>query len=83
MLEFLLKKSADLELTVPGLIWGKGYQWETFIPSVNPISYAMMGLVPQMHRNEITIAKTVSVLMKSAYGIDYTPLNIPNAYLKT
>jgi Ankyrin repeat len=82
MLDFLLAKSADLTHTVAGLIWGKGYEWETLIPAVNPISYAMMGLLPQMHRNEITISKTVSLLLKAAYGIDYMPQNVPCAYLK-
>jgi ankyrin repeat protein len=82
MLDFLLSKSADLLTTVTGLIWGKGYQWETFIPAVNPISYAMMGLLPQMHRNEAVISKIVSLLLKNAYGINYTPPNIPNKYLK-
>jgi len=41
----------------------------------------MMGLLPQMHRDEKTIAKVVSVLIKAAYGIDYISLNIPNKYL--
>ena len=50
MMEYLLSQSADLKITVTGLIWGKGYDWETLIPAVNPISYAMMGLLPQMHR---------------------------------
>jgi len=82
MLHYLLFKSVDLKLTVAGLIWGKGYEWETLIPAVNPISYAMMGLLPQMHRNEITISKVVSLLLKTTYGIDYTSSNIPNKYLK-
>ena len=64
-----------------GLIWGKGCDWETLIPSVNPISYAMMGLLPQMHRDEVTISKIVSTLLKHAYGIDYIPKNIPCKYL--
>ena len=81
MLNFLLTKSADLRYTIPGLIWGKGYKWETLIPSVNPISYAMMGLLPQMHRNEITISRVISLLLKAAYGIDYTSSNVPNKYL--
>jgi ankyrin repeat protein len=83
MLNFLLARSADLEITVKGLIWGKGYEWETLIPAVNPISYAMMGLLPQMHRNERTISKTVSLLLMAAYGIDYVEKNVPNAYLNT
>jgi hypothetical protein len=82
MMNFLLSHSADLKITVPGLIWGAGYEWETFIPSVNPVSYAMMGLLPQMHRNEGTISKVVTTLLKHVYGIDYTPQNVPCAYLR-
>lgn len=83
MLDYLLSQSVDLEITVNGLIWGKGYQWETLIPAVNPISYAMMGLLPQMHRNEIAISKNVSLLLKAAYGIEYVASNVPNKYLNT
>ena len=82
VLHYLLAKSVDLQITVTGLIWGKGYEWETLIPAVNPISYAMMGLLPQMHRDEKTISKVVSLLLKNAYGIDYISKNIPNKYLK-
>ena len=82
VLKYFLSKPVDLKLTVAGLIWGKGYEWETLIPCVNPVSYAMMGLLPQMYRNEITISKVVSLLLKKAYGIDYTPSNIPNKYLE-
>ncbi len=82
MLNYFLDNSADLKITVPGLIWGKGYDWETLIPSVNPISYAMMGLLPQMHRDEITISKIVTTLLKHRYGIDYSSKNIPCKYLK-
>jgi hypothetical protein len=81
MLYFLLENKADLTHTVKGLIWGKGYEWETFIPAVNPISYAMMGLLPQMHRKEKTITDVVSLLIKHAYGIDYTSPNVPCKYL--
>jgi hypothetical protein len=81
MMNLLLENSADLSLTVKGIIWGKGYEWETWIPSVNPVSYAMMGLLPQMHRKETTITSVVSVLVKKAYGIDYKPVNVPCAYL--
>ena len=81
VLNLLLEHSADLTITVKGLIWGKGYEWETWIPSVNPISYAMMGLLPQMHRKETAIATVISLLFKAAYGIDYKPTNVPCAYL--
>jgi len=82
MLQFLLDQGADLSLIVKGLIWGNGYEWETFIPSVNPISYAMMGSLPQMHRTQETVAEVISLLLKYAYGIDYKMPNVPNAYLK-
>lgn len=82
VLNYLISQSADLELTVKGLIWGKGYQWETFIPAVNPISYAIMGLLPQFQRREVLIYEVVSILLKAAYDIKYLPTNIPNAYLK-
>ena len=67
VLHFLLSLPVDLTVTVTGLIWGKGYEWETFIPAVNPVSYAMMGLLPQMHRDEITISEVVSTLLKVAW----------------
>jgi hypothetical protein len=82
MRDYLLSQKADLNRTVKGLVWGKGYTWETLIPAVNPISYAMMGMLPQMHRDEATIASTVSTLLKHAYGIDYMPGNIPCKYLQ-
>jgi ankyrin repeat protein len=83
VLQFLLKHNSDLGITVNGLIWGKGYHWETFIPSVNPISYAMMGLLRQFQRTEQQIYEVVSLLLKAKYGIDYFPLNVPNKYLKS
>jgi ankyrin repeat protein len=82
MMDFLLSKDVDLMTSVTGLVWGRGYDWETFIPAVNPISYAMMGLLPQMHRDERTISRIVSTLLKRAYGLDYTAANVPNKYLQ-
>jgi hypothetical protein len=81
VLRFLISTNADLAITLRGLVWGKGYDWETFIPSVNPISYAMMGLLRQFQRTEEQIYQVVTLLLKAAYGIDYIPGNIPNKYL--
>ncbi|MDI1322209.1 MAG: hypothetical protein PSV36_05635 [Algoriphagus sp.] len=81
MLKFLISRNADLNTTVTGLIWGKGYEWETFIPSLNPISFAMMGLLRQFQRTEKQIYEIVSLLMKAKDGIDYFPENVPNKYL--
>lgn len=83
VLKFLISKQADLTITVKGLIWGKGYEWETFIPSVNPISYSMMGLLRQFQRTEKQIYEIVTLLLRANYGIDYFPTNIPNKYLSS
>jgi hypothetical protein len=81
VMKYLVSENADLTLTIKGLIWGKGYDWETFIPSVNPISYAMMGLLRQFQRTEQQIYEVVSVLIKAKYNTDYFPANVPNKYL--
>ena len=82
MMNYLVAESADLHITVKGLTWGKGYEWETFIPAVNPISYAMMGLLRQFQRTESAIYEIVSILLKAAYQIDFIPSNVPNKYLQ-
>jgi hypothetical protein len=83
VLKYLISQNADLSITIKGLIWGKGYEWETFIPSVNPISYSMMGLLRQFQRTEKQIYEMVSLLLKAKYDIDYLPTNIPNKYLNS
>ena len=81
VMKYFITQQADLTVTVKGLIWGKGYEWETFIPSVNPISYAMMGLLRQFQRTEQDIYEIVTTLLKARYSIAYFPTNIPNKYL--
>ena len=81
MMQLLITHGADLMYTVEGLIWGDGYDWESFIPAVNPISYAMMGLLPQFQRKQLQVYEMVYLLMKSAYGKEYRPRNLPNKYL--
>lgn len=83
VLKYLVSHKADLNHTVRGLIWGKGYEWETFVPAVNPISYAMMGLLRQFQRTEEQIYEVVSILLKANYDLDYYPKNIPNKYLNS
>ncbi|SMP32579.1 ankyrin repeat domain-containing protein [Chryseobacterium profundimaris] len=81
VLKLLLANDADLNINVKGLIWGKGYDWETFIPDVNPLSYSMMGLLRQFQRTEQQIYEVVSLLLKAKYDLDYFPANVPNTYL--
>jgi hypothetical protein len=83
VLKYLVSLNVDLNHTVQGLIWGKGYEWETFIPAVNPISYAMMGLLRQFQRTEKQIYEVVTILLKANYKLDYFPTNVPNKYLNS
>ena len=83
MLDLLLRNGADTAFPVKGLIWGKGYPWETYIPSVDPVSYAMMGLLRQFQRTEMDIYDVVGRLMKARFGTSYIPANIPNKYLES
>lgn len=52
MLNYLISEKAGLSQTVKGFIWGQCYDWETFVPAINPINYAMMGLLKQFQRTE-------------------------------
>jgi Ankyrin repeat len=83
MLNLLLEAKADTQITITGLIWGKGFEWETYIPAVNPISYAMMGLLRQFQRTESDVYAVVEKLQKASFGISYSPQNIPNKYLNS
>ena len=83
VLKFLISEQADLTITIKGLIWGEGYEWETFIPSINPLSYSIMGLLRQFQRTEKQIYEVVSLLLTAKYGIDYFSANIPNKYLSS
>ena len=35
-----------------GISWGGGSEWETTFFEVTPVSYAQLGLMPQVHRRE-------------------------------
>jgi hypothetical protein len=35
-----------------GITWGKGFAWETTFFDGTPVSYAQLGLMPQVRRRE-------------------------------
>jgi len=81
VMELLLSAGARPTIHLPGITWGKGFDWETICFDVTPISYAQFGLLPQMHRREADIAATVTRLLRAA-GRRVPPMpNIPNRYL--
>jgi hypothetical protein len=81
IMRLLLSTGARTDVHIRGLTWGKGYQWETTFFDVTPISFAQMGLLPQVHRRERDIYSNIKVLLEAA-GRPVPPLdNVPNRYL--
>lgn len=82
ILKMLLQAGAASDVTVRGITWGKGFEWETTLFDVTPISYAQFGLLPQVHRQERDIYDNIRLLVEAA-GRTVPPLdNVPNRYLK-
>jgi ankyrin repeat protein len=82
IMRLLLDAGARTDVRLAGITWGKGYEWETTFFDVTPISYAQMGLLPQVHRNEREIYSNLRYLLKAA-GRTVPPLeNVPNRYLR-
>ncbi len=81
ILELLLDAGARPDVRLEGLVWGRGFEWETTLFDMTPLSYAQAGLLPQMHRAERHVYDTVRRLL-AANGRSVPPLaNIPNRYL--
>lgn len=82
LLHLLLDAGAKPDLRLPGITWGKGFDWETTCFDVTPISYAQLGLLPQMHRRDRDIYANIRRLLEQS-GRDAPPLdNVPNRYLE-
>jgi len=82
MLELLLAAGADPGVRLAGITWGKGFEWETICFDVTPISYAQLGLLPQMHRIDRDVYANIKRLVEAS-GRTMPPLdNVPNRYLK-
>jgi len=81
IMRLLVQSGADCQRMVTGVHWGQGYSWETTFFDVTPISYAQLGLLPQVHRREQDVYDNIRFLL-SAAGRPVPPLaNIPNRYL--
>lgn len=82
ILRLLLDAGARSDVHLAGITWGKGFEWETACFDVTPVSYAQLGLLPQMHRNEEDVYTNVRLLLEAS-GRTVPPLeNVPNRYLK-
>jgi hypothetical protein len=82
ILGLLLEAGAKPDVRLAGITWGKGFEWETTMFDVTPISYAQFGLLPQVHRKESEIYAIIKRLL-TASGRRIPPLdNVPNRYLR-
>ncbi|MET0581601.1 MAG: hypothetical protein ABWX88_02115 [Pseudoxanthomonas sp.] len=82
VMKLLLEAGARSDLPVAGITWGKGFEWETTCFDVTPVSYAQLGLLPQMHRNERDVYANVRVLLRAAERVVPSLDNVPNRYLR-
>jgi ankyrin repeat protein len=83
IMRLLLAAGARTDVRLAGITWGKGYEWETTFFDVTPISYAQMGLLPQVHRRERDIYANLRCLLEAS-GRTIPPLdNVPNRYLRS
>lgn len=82
VMQLLLDAGARADLLLPGITWGRGFEWETTFFDVTPISYAQLGTLPQMHRAEEDIQHNLRALLTAA-GRPVPPMpNVPNAYVR-
>lgn len=81
IMEMLIASGARCDIRLDGVYWGQGYPWETVFFDVTPISYAQVGLMPQMHRTEADIYSNIRTLAKAAGRQMPELTNIPNRYL--
>ncbi|HRD95270.1 MAG TPA: ankyrin repeat domain-containing protein [Rubrivivax sp.] len=82
VMKLLLQAGARTDILLSGITWGQGFEWETTCLDVTPISYAQLGLLPQMQRTERDCYDNVLALL-AASGRSAPPLgNVPNRYLQ-
>lgn len=82
IMRLLLEAGARPDVRLAGLVWGKGFEWETTFFDVTPISFAQLGLMPQVHRNERDIYANIKLLLEASGRKVPALANVPNRYLQ-
>jgi ankyrin repeat protein len=81
VLRLLLDAGAKPDLRLAGIIWGRGFDWETACFDVTPVAYAQLGLLRQMQRTEADCYANIALLLRAAGRGMPTLRNVPNRYL--
>jgi hypothetical protein len=81
LMRLLLERGPKTDVRLPGITWGKGFEWETTVLDVTPLSYAQAGLLPQFHRNERDVYENIRLLARASGRKLPEELNVPNKYL--
>ena len=81
MMELLVEAGAALDLRLKGLVWGGGFDWETVVFDVTPLSYAQCGLYSQFHRIQQDVYSNIDYLYRKRHGGAAPVRNVPNKYL--
>lgn len=83
VMRLLLAAGARPDIRLQGITWGKGFEWETTCFDVTPVSYAQLGLLPQMHRREADCYANVVELLQASQRVVPPLGNVPNRYRAT
>jgi len=81
VLRLLLDSGARPDVRIAGLTWGRGFEWETTLFDLTPLSYAQAGLLPQMHRDERDVDRVVRLLLHACGRAVPSMPNVPNQYV--
>jgi len=82
VMRLLLEHGARTDIRLAGITWGKGFDWETTLFDVTPLSYAQAGLLPQFQRDERDIYENIKLLAQASGRSIPNELNVPNKYLR-
>ena len=81
VLELLLAAGARTDTCIASIVWCRGFDWETTLFSVTPLSSCLAGLLPSMHRSEAQTHANLGRLLASG-GRRVPPLDdAPNVYV--
>ena len=78
----LVERGANLDIRLKGLVWGGGFEWETVVFDISPLSYAQCGLYRQFHRDEDDVYSNIAYLYEKRYRTKAPIRNVPNRYLQ-